>query len=241
MHQPTSSTTTRNHLLLSLSIADRDLLQPHLEPSALDLRRVLEEPHQPIPHVYFPESGIASIVAQDRSNRRIEVGLFGREGMSGSTVVTGNDRSPHECFIQVAGSAQRIPADELRSAMQRSPSLHGLLLRYVQAFLIQTAHTALANGRSKLEERLARWLLMSHDRVDGDDLPLTHEFLALMLGVRRPGVTTALHGLERHGLIRSSRSKVQIIDRAGLIEVADGSYGIPEAELRRLVGSALSN
>jgi CRP-like cAMP-binding protein len=119
--------------------------------------------------------------------------------------------------------------------MTKSPTLRGMLLHYVQAFMIQTAHTAASNGSAKLEERLARWLLMAHDRTDGDELSLVHEFLAVMLGVRRPGVTVALHTLEEQGLIRARRGSILIIDRAGLEELANSSYGVPEAEYDRLM------
>jgi CRP-like cAMP-binding protein len=226
----------RNRLLGVLTPADLDRLRPHLQLTTLRLRQVLEEPHQPIQQVYFPESGLTSAVAHTKHDRGIEVGLIGWEGMSGLSVVMGNDRSPNETFIQAAGSGYRIPAEALRQALEASPTLRICLLHYVQAFLIQTSQTALANGRAKLEERLARWLLMVHDRFDGDEFPVTHEFLALMLGVRRPGVTVALHILEGAGLIRSTRGLLTVLDRQGLESVADGSYGVPEAEYERLIG-----
>ena len=112
--------------------------------------------------------------------------------------------------------------------------MHGLLLQFAHAFIVQAAYTALANARSKLEERLARWLLMAHDRADGDEIPLTHEILALMLGVRRPGVTLALSILVRQGLIRTSRGFIFITDRRGLEKSSNGAYGVPEAEFHRL-------
>jgi CRP-like cAMP-binding protein len=231
-----SETPFRNRLLSALSPQDRELLRPHLRATPLELRQVLEEPNTPILQIYFPESGITSIVAHTRHDRRLEVGLIGREGMSGLSVVMGGDRSPNETFIQSAGSGFQISAAELRKAMNASPTLQRCLLFYAQAFLIQTSQTALANGRAKLEERLARWLLMAHDRFDGDDFHLTHEFIALMLGVRRPGVTVALQILEGKGLIRSTRGLVIVLDREGLEEAADGSYGVPELEYERLIG-----
>ncbi len=136
----------------------------------------------------------------------------------------------------IAGPALRIEPQNLRQALQRSPSLHSLLLRYVQAFTIQTAHTALSNGSHKIEERLARWLLMCHDRLDEDDLPLTHEFIALMLGVRRAGVTEALNILEGRGIIRAGRGNIVVLQRTKLEKAAGDSYGVPEAEYRRLIG-----
>jgi len=235
MSQPTPS-PHRNRLLAALSPDDLGLLQPHLDPVDLKMGDVLVEPNMPIEHVHFVEDGIASIVALTPQGRQLKVGLFGWDGVSGTAVVLGTDRTPHKSFIQVAGRAQRMRSEDLRRAVGRSPSLQALLLRYVQVFTIQTAHTALSNGSYKIEERLARWLLMCHDRIEGDELALTHEFLALMLGVRRPGVTDAANGLEGTGLIRARRGLIQVIDRAGLEEVAGESYGLPEAEYERLIG-----
>lgn len=198
----------------------------------------MEAPYRTIQAVYFMERGIASVVAVDRGGREIEAGLIGREGMTGITVVLGGDRSPLSTFVQIAGSAQRMRATALRHALRQSPTLNVVLLKFAQAFMIQTAHTALVNGRSQLNERLARWLLMAHDRVVGNDLPLTHEFLALMLGVRRPVVTVALKVLERKGLIRAARGQITVLDRGGIKARAGWAYGVPEAALHRLLGSA---
>jgi CRP-like cAMP-binding protein len=147
----------------------------------------------------------------------------------------GNHRSPHEAFVQLDGSARRIESNRLRQAMRESTALSTLLLHFVHVFTIQVSHTALANGRAKIEERLARWLLMMHDRIDGDEAPLTHDFIALMLGVRRPGVTDALHALEGKGLVRSTRGVIRIVDREGLEALATGIYGAPEAAYERLI------
>jgi CRP-like cAMP-binding protein len=167
---------------------------------------------------------------------QVEAGLIGREGMSGLTIVLGDHRSPHSTYMQAAGEGQRISAVELRKAMQQSGSLHGSLLKYVQVFMTQTAHTAIANARAKLEERLARWILMADDRLDGKSLPLTHEFLSLMLGVRRAGVTEALHALEAQKLIQPARGEIVVLNRKGIERKAGASYGVPEAEYRRLIG-----
>ena len=226
----------RNQLLRALSVADRLLLKPDLERVELELRLELEGAGQPIRYVYFPESGFVSIVARTETPRAIEVGVIGWEGMTGLSVVLGDDRSANETFVQSAGWGWRIAAGKLRFALDASLSLRGCLLHYVQAFLCQVSQTALTNGRAQIEERLARWLLMAHDRLEGDELHLTHEFLALMLGIRRPGVTVALHFLEGKGLVRSTRGIVKVVDRAGLEALADGSYGASEAEYVRLFG-----
>jgi CRP-like cAMP-binding protein len=228
--------TPDNHLLLALSPDDYRRLAPHLSATQLGLRRTLEEANKPIKQVYFPEDGIVSVVATGDHNLQSEVGLIGREGMTGINVVMGNDRSPHLSYIQVAGRGQSIKADALRQAMEESPAIRICFLHFAQAFMVQAAHTAVANGRGKLEERLARWLLMAHDRVEGNMLPLTHEFIALMLNVRRAGVTEGLQELTRKGLVSAKRGQVAVEDRAGLETCANGLYGIPESEYLRLTG-----
>ena len=231
-----SSSRPGNRLLGALSAADLDLLQPHLQPVPLKLRLDLEQPNRRIDDVYFPHTGIVSVVAVQSKDTRVEVGLIGCEGMSGTSVVLDNDRSPHSTYVQVEGEGQRITAPKLREAMKASESLRGVFLRYVQVFMVQTAHTAIANARAKLDTRLARWLLMAHDRVRGNTVPLTHEFLSLMLGVRRAGVTEALHSLESQKLIHTGRGEIVVRDRKGIERAAGGSYGKPEAEFRRLIG-----
>jgi CRP-like cAMP-binding protein len=200
----------------------------------LDLRQSIEQAHKPIKHVYFPESGIISIVAKSADDQ-IEAGLIGWEGMSGAAVVLGNHRSPNDAYVQMAGSAHRIDAKRLRAALDVSKSLRQRLQRCAHVFMVQIAQTAFANGKSRIDERLARWLLMVHDRQDGDELSLTHEFIAVMLGVRRSGVTDALHELEGKDLIRASRGVIRIIKRKGLVALAGGIYGVPEAEYERLM------
>jgi len=156
--------------------------------------------------------------------------------MRHDTIVLGNHRSPHATYVQVAGEGQRIGAARLRTAMAASGAMRALFLKYVQAFTIQTAHTAIANGRAHIDERLSRWLLMAHDRVGRRDLPLTHEFLAVMLGVRRAGVTEALGVLEGDKIIRAVRGNITVLNRKRLEGKAKDSYGVPEAEYRRLIG-----
>jgi CRP-like cAMP-binding protein len=213
-----------NRVLSRLSREDFALLEPHLAPVNLPILTPLETSNKRIDTVYFMERGFASVVADGSANRGIEVGLIGREGMTGLSVVMGSDRSPHDTYIQAAGAALRCSAAKLRSALSKSPQLHRSLLRYAHTFLIQTTQTALANGRSKNSERLARWLLMADDRLDGGELPLTHKFLSIMLGVQRPGVTLAVQALEEAGLVSARRGGITIIDRKGLVKVANGTY-----------------
>jgi CRP-like cAMP-binding protein len=215
-----------NKLLARLPRADLRLLEDDLETVELPVRKQLQTRNRRIEHVYFLDSGIASIVAN--GDRAIEVGMIGREGMTGIPVLFGNaDRVPHDTYMQIAGRGQRLAAPKLRKAIAASLSLHQALLTAAHLFLVQMMQTALANGRGKIEERLARWLLMAHDRIDGDEIVLTHEFLAIMLGVRRSGVTTALQELERKGLIAHRRSVVTVLDREGLEEGSNGCYIAP--------------
>jgi len=230
-----SPTTESNRLLAALSASDQMRLEPHLTAVKLNLKQPLERPNKAIQDVYFIDSGIASVVAVQSDDTEVEIGLVGREGMTGSAVLLGGDRSPHSTYIQAVGSVRRIAADALREAVQESPTLARLLLNYVQSFMVQTAHTAVANARGRLPERLARWLLMAQDRIGGNTLPLTHEFLALMLGVRRAGVTETLHVLTRRRLIKPSRGQIEVLNRKGLESVAGGYYGLPEREYQRLL------
>jgi hypothetical protein len=158
--------------------------------------------------------------------------------VTGLAVLLGAGQTPHESFMQAAGAGWRIAAADLRQAMNASESLRDRLLCYAYTLTVQMGYTALANARYKIDERLARWLLMGHDRAPGDQVILTHEFLAMMLGTRRPGVTTALKQLERAGLIRSERGCITILDRAALEDTANGSYGGAEAEYARLFPSS---
>jgi hypothetical protein len=169
----------------------------------------------------------------------VEVGLAGWEGLSGAVpVLLGNDRIPHDNFMQVAGHGLRIGTEALCAAVEESPSLRTLLLRYVQTEFVQARQTAYVNATYTTELRLARWLLMCHDRVDGDDLPVKHEFLAVMLGVQRTGVTLALQVLEGAGRIRGRRGRITVTNRELLEQLAGDSYGAAEAEYARLIEGA---
>lgn len=229
-----------NGILAKLSPNDLGLLRPDLAQTDLRLRQTLAMPDVAIEHVYFLSSGIASLVTSVKHVAPIEIGLVGREGMVNLPVVLGTDRAPERSYMQVAGAGHRIESGKLRAAMDQSTTLTRVLQQYVYAFMMQTGSTVLANGRGALSQRLARWLLMADDRIDGPDLPLTHEFLSVMLGVRRSGVTTALRELEQRGLIRRNRGNLSLLDREGLIVEADGYYGMAERELKRLFGLPLA-
>jgi CRP-like cAMP-binding protein len=227
---------SRNHLLASLLEADFGLLAPYLESVMLPVRKQIERPNKPIDAVYFPESGFASVVAVQSGGKEVEVGLIGREGMTGLPILHGDHQTPHSTYMQASGAGRCIPSESLRKAIRASRSLHDMLLKYAQAFGIQTTHTAISNAHSKLDRRLARWLLMAHDRLGVDVLPLTQEFLSLMLGVRRAGVTDTLAALTKQGMITHARGNITVKDRKGLERHAGDSYGVPESEYRRLLG-----
>ena len=219
--------------------SDYALLAPHFHRIELPLRLQLHAAGRKIEQVYFPEDGIVSIVAVALDGKPCEVGLFGREGMSETATVMGTDHSPHEAYVQAPGtSAMRLSTRILDEAMRTSPTLRLHLLKYVQAMVIQLSTSIAASGQT-IEQRLARWLLMCHDRVDDGDIPLTHEFIGMMLGVRRAGVTEAMNQLSDRRLISPRRGIIRIDDRLGLEHLAAGGYGLAEAEYQRLVGVAL--
>lgn len=230
-----SATIPGNRLLAALAPDDFAVLAPSLERVPLQFQSVLIEPHQPIPHVIFPESGIVSTIANTEEGR-IEIGVIGREGLVGIPVVLGTNQTPHTYVVQVGGEALRITPTDLRAALRDRPSLFRPLGLYAQALFIQISQTAYVNVTFDIEARLARWLLMMMDRVEGEEMPLTHEFLSAMLGVRRPGVTVATHVLEGTGAIRARRGRIEIRDRDKLLELAGDSYRTAEAEYHRLMG-----
>ena len=217
-----------NNILNRLPAREFDLIKDDLIAVNLPLRKSLGDAGEVIQAVYFIDSGFASIVDEIVPGREVEIGIIGHEGMSGLGVLFGQKRASHETYMQLRGTGHQLSAAKLRRAIDRSTALHRCLLQYAYAFLHQTAHTASSNAQSSLEERLARWLLMAHDRVDGDEVVLTHEFLSIMLGVRRAGITASLNLLSRKGLIDHRRSTVVIIDRGGLMKRANGAYGAPE-------------
>jgi CRP-like cAMP-binding protein len=231
--------TIRNRLLTAMSAADFALLAPHLTEVELKSGETLIAPETPITHSWFLEDGICSVVASTPSGHQTEVGLIGRDGIVDISAIHGADRTPLLCFIQISGQGLRLRADALRRADAASPSLHRLLMRYAQSFFVQVAHTALTNASHTIAQRLARWLLMSHDRIEASEVRLTHERLSLMLGVRRAGVTVAIQTLERAGIIAARRGSIAITDRARLETYAADSYGAPEKEYHRLLGVSI--
>lgn len=222
--------TLRNKLLLALSPADLQRLQGRLELVPLPARRVLHYPKLPIEHVYFVESGLVSVVAStDQAGASVEAWLIGREGLAGLPVVLGAPTSPHRRTVQAEGFAWRMSADDLRTAMDEMPALRAVLLRFVHGVLVQTAQSVACNARHVVHQRLARWLLMAQDRLAQDTLPLTHEVIAKMLGVRRASVTSALQPLEGDGIVRVQRGRIRVLDRARLEACACSCYRVMRA------------
>ena len=228
--------TVRNLLFRAMSPDDFALLAPHLVRTHTSKGMMLFDRHAPLETAWFPENSLGSLVTVSREGLRVESGIFGRDGFAPVGLAMGSSQMAYEGIIQVPDDAFQLPAEVLLEAIGRSRTLHGLLLRYVQALSVQTSYTALSNAVHPIEERLARWLLMCHDRLDGDELPLTHEFMSIMLAVRRPSVTTSLHVLEGNGFIRAERGLVVVRNRTGLEEFAADGYGPPEREYERLVG-----
>ena len=228
--------STRNRLLQTLPPDELDRLLPLFERVTVRRGDRLWSIGQRLDCAYFIEGGLSSNVAVTSEGRRVEVGCFGREGMVGTAIVLGVDHAPHELVVQVGGPWLRIEVEALRHAMQTGPALYSLLLRYAHTVMMTVSQTALSNGIHTVEERLARWLLMAQDRLDTDELALTHDFLSIMLATQRSTVTLAIQALEGYGAIRAQRAQITIRDRDMLCDLAGNSYGPAEAEYERLIG-----
>jgi CRP-like cAMP-binding protein len=237
---PTDLSRSSNTLLTGLSKADTALIQPLLTWGELPARTVIEARDRPIERVHFLESGILSIIASAAGDRQVEIGIVGREGMTGLACILDAGQSPNMAVMQLSGSSLSIACDDFRRVLEESRSLRLRLNQFVHAFFIQVSQTALATGKANVEQRLARWLLMAYDRGESESLPLTHEFLSVMLGVRRAGVTVALHNLEGVGLIRATRGVITLTDIEALVSYTDGLYGVAEREYERLLGAPLN-
>ncbi|HEX3485429.1 MAG TPA: Crp/Fnr family transcriptional regulator [Micropepsaceae bacterium] len=222
----------RNQLLTVLARGGVSL-DDHLERVEFAPHERVQNPNQPVDFVYFPESGQFSLMAAGLLGRNVEVGIIGNEGMTGVCVALGDDRSPHLCFAQVRSVAFRLAATVLTDANANSTIARAILTKYAHTVMTQMAYSALAGAHASIEQRLARWLLMSQDRL-GSPLPVTHEQLAFSIGVRRAGITEALHQLAGKKCITVKRRRIEICDRIGLQTLAAGLYGTPEREYQRL-------
>lgn len=232
--QNQSRHSTKNQILLALPDEDYQRLHPYLEPVELKLGQILYRPEEPISYVYFPNNAMASIIATTPDGQAAEVGVVGREGISGVDVLMGVDSTPNEAMIQLPDGALRIKTETIREEFKRGGAFQNLSLKYIHALMMQISQTALCNRLHNVEQRLARWLLMCHDRAKGDELTLTQEFLSIMLGVNRPTVTNAAVLLQGGGFIKYSRGKITILDREGLEDFACDCYEVVKPEYDRL-------
>jgi len=235
MNSP-SAAPIRNQLLARLPKADQDRFFPLLQPVQLEFKQVLYQVRSPIDSVYFPTRGTASALTILADGSAIEVATIGNEGMVGLMAILGAETSSNEVIVQIAGDALRLRREVLEKEAGPSSPLRQLLLLYHNAFLTQVSYCVACNGLHTVQQRCCRWLLMTRDRVESDEVPLTHEFLAIMLGVRRPSVTEVLHPLQEQGLIRNTRGTITIVDRKGLEALSCECYRCVRDEYTRLLG-----
>jgi CRP-like cAMP-binding protein len=225
-----------NRLLGLLPPRDYERLRPHLHRIPLEYRQSLYSARKPIGFVYFIETGVGSLVNTMLNGQAGEVGTIGNEGLVGLPLVLGDDRAPTRVYVQVPGVGLRMKATLFKKELARSASMRTVMFHYAHAFFNQVAQSAACNQFHSLQQRCCRWLLMTHDRMQSDEFLLTQEFLAMMLGVQRTGVTAAAGELQRAGLIRYKRGNVTIIDRRGLIRRSCECYGVSKKEFDRLLG-----
>jgi CRP-like cAMP-binding protein len=232
---PTPHNPTQNHLLAALPAAEFDRLSPHLELVAMPLGEALYESGGHLHHVYFPTTSIVSLLYVLADGASAEIAVVGNEGILGISLFMGGETTPSRAVIQSAGYGYRLKAQLLKQEFNRAgPVLH-LLLRYTQALITQMAQTAVCNRHHSVEQQLCRWLLLSLDRLSSDSLTMTQELIANMLGVRREGVTEAAGKLQRAGLIRYSRGRIEVVDRPGLEKAVCECYAVVKTEFDRLL------
>jgi CRP-like cAMP-binding protein len=225
-----------NRLLSLLSDDDYERLRPHLSPVTFEYKKSLYEASQPIERVYFPVDGVASLVLTTADGSSAEVGTIGSEGLVGLPVCLGDRVAPSSVYVQVPGTALGMDARIFRAELERSPAMNLVVLRYAHAFFNQVAQSAACAHLHKVEQRCCRWLLMTRDRMPSGDFLLTHEFLGMMLGVRRTTVTDVMGSLQKAGLIRYRRGHVTILDHEALQQRTCECYDISKAEFDRMLG-----
>lgn len=215
-----------NVILLSLPDEEYNLIRPHLEPTAMPQYEILHEPAEKIDFTYFLNDGMCSLVALSRDGRSVEVGIVGKEGMVGMPLTVGMLRGTFRAIMQMSGSGLRVRSQIFQDLLPRAPELRAELNRFALMHGMQVAQLAACNRLHEISERLGRWLLMCQDRMDSQLLPITHEFLAQMLGTGRPSVSLAAAALENAGLIKNLRGSVRILNRKNLEEAACECYGV---------------
>lgn len=225
-----------NRLLGLLSARDYQRLRPHLRRIPLGYRQSLYRARQPLGFVYFIETGVGSLVNTMVNGRAAEVGTIGNEGMVGLPLLLGDDRAPTSVYVQVPGAGLRMKAGIFAKELARSASMRAVMLRYAHALFNQVAQSAACNHFHSIQQRCCRWMLMTRDRMQSDEFLLTQEFLAMMLGVQRTGVSAAAGALQKKGLVRYRRGIVTILDRQGLRRLSCECYGISKREFDHLLG-----
>ena len=225
----------RNHLLAALPTAEYEALRPHLEPVSLALGQMLYQPGQQLQHACFPTSAVVSLYYVTETGAAAESAGVGNEGMVGISLFMGGHSTPSSAVVQTAGQAWRLERHRLMQAFERPGLLQGLLLRYTQALITQMAQTAACNRHHSIEQQLSRWLLLTLDRSAAQELVMTQELVASMLGVRRESVTEAAGKLQNFGFIRYRRGHIAVVDRHGLQTRACECYGVVKKELGRLL------
>jgi len=229
-----TSAAIENRLLAALPASDRRRWLPQLERVELHLGQVLYESGHTLSHVYFPTTSIVSLLYVMESGASAEIAIVGNEGVVGISLFMGGESTTSRAVVQGAGVAYRLPSKVIKEEFKRAPVLH-LLLRYTQALITQMSQTAVCNRLHTLDQQLCRWLLLSLDRVQGDELVMTQELIANMLGVRRQGVTQAAHKLQTNNLIRYTRGRIGLLDRAGLEKRTCECYAVVKREYARLL------
>jgi CRP-like cAMP-binding protein len=224
-----------NNLLAALPEDVLGRLQPALKPVQLALGQVIYEPDETLSHVYFPTTAIVSLLYTMENGTSAEMGVVGFDGVVGIAVFMGGDTTPNRAVVQSAGDAFRLDLKSFRDEFRRIAELHRLLLLYTQALLTQMSQTAVCNRLHSVEQQLCRWLLLSHDRLSSNELVMTQELIANMLGVRREGVSVAAHRLQEAGLIRYRRGHITIVDRPGLERAVCECYQVVKTETDRLL------
>jgi CRP-like cAMP-binding protein len=233
---PGSTQRTGNHLLAGLTSEAYERLQPHLEPMTFSLGEVVYESGGHMRHVYFPTTSHISLLYTMIDGSTAEMGLVGNEGVVGISLFMGGETTPNRAMVQGGGGALRMKAKAMLDEFRRGDEFQHLLLRYTQALITQISQTAVCNRLHSVEQRLCRWLLMTHDRNESDELQMTHEFISNMLGVRREGVTLAAHRLQVAGMISYARGHITILDRQQLLARVCECYQVVRAEHARLLG-----
>ena len=229
----------QNRLLAGLAPASFERLRPFLQPVALKRRAILQDHHHRIEHIHFIERGVASLLVRTQRDGPVEIAMVGRLGFVGVGAVLGIERSPNRCLMSVPGYALRIPVSDLRQTAHRYPDIQRQLFGYIHALLVQNTQTTLCSARHSLEERLSRWLLLAADRLDERVIPVTHDMLSVILGVRRASITTTLAGLERTGGLVRQRGGIDLCDHAALERRTCECYQIIASEYGYLNRSGL--